>query len=136
LASYMKFGGRLSRRGYWSFVLFNSLFALLCLLLDGLLLTGGILFLTYGLLTIIPSYAAVARRLHDVNRSMWWGMLPLLVVPLILQVSGYYRATLFAWWPGFATAFLVITYIALVMCFILCYFLLRKGCEGENKYGA
>lgn len=135
LAAYAKFNGRLSRRGYWCFVLFNGLFALLCFLLDAALMTQGLLFLTYGLLTVVPSYAAIARRLHDINRSMWWEMLPLLIIPLILQVAGHYRETLFGWWENMGTLFLVVTYIALVLCFVLCYLLMRKGCEGENKYG-
>ena len=135
LGAYAKFSGRLSRRGYWGFVLFNSIFALLCLLLDAFLLTNGILFLTYGLLTIVPSYAAVARRLHDINRSMWWEMLPLLVIPLVLQISGYFRTALLGWWSGLGAVFLIVAYGALIMCFILCYLLMRKGCDGANNYG-
>ena len=135
LASYAKFNGRLSRRGYWGFVLFNFIFTMICLFLDAFLLTKGVLFLTYGLLTIVPSYAAVARRLHDINRSMWWEMIPLLIVPLILQIAAYYNTELLGLWKYMGVVYLVITYVALIMCYVLCYFLLKRGCDGANKYG-
>lgn len=135
LGAYAKFSGRLSRRGYWGFVLFNTLFAGLCWLMDLSLSTKGLLFLTYGFLTLLPSYAAVARRLHDVNRSMWWEMIPLIIVPVLLQVAGLFDKELMNLWKGTDDVLLALTFISLIMCYFLCYFLLKRGSEGENKYG-
>jgi len=88
--NYANFKGRARRAEYWYFVLGNFLLiipfyvlAIIGALNDNTLLsTGGII--VYALVvvaTIVPSLAAVARRLHDINKSGWYYFIAL--IPLI-----------------------------------------------------
>lgn len=72
LNKYADFSGRASRSEYWYFYLF-------VLLVDLILSYSKVPILdTYGsLLLIIPSFAAAARRMHDVGRSGWWMLVPI-----------------------------------------------------------
>jgi uncharacterized membrane protein YhaH (DUF805 family) len=77
---YADFNGRSRRKAYWMFVLFNTIFSIICNVADGVLDTmfiGSI----YGLVLLIPGLSAGARRLHDTGRSGWWQLLWL--VPII-----------------------------------------------------
>ena len=42
----------------------------------------GLLTLMYRPLTMLPSLAAISRRLHDINKSGWWCLM--CVTPLII----------------------------------------------------
>jgi len=87
LRKYAVFGGRARRREYWFFTLFNVIVSLLLIAIDALLGTFsteagiGILSGIYSLAIIIPSLAVSFRRLHDIGRSGWWILIPL--IPLI-----------------------------------------------------
>jgi uncharacterized membrane protein YhaH (DUF805 family) len=72
---YATFDGTASRSEYWWFVLF------LCLASAFLGIFSQKLQLAFNLLTLLPSIAAAARRLHDTDRSGWWQLL--VFVPLI-----------------------------------------------------
>lgn len=60
---YFKFTGRASRLEYWSFILIT---------LWLMATTSGISIF----FTIIPLFAVSIRRLHDINRSGWWILVP------------------------------------------------------------
>lgn len=81
---YSEFNGRLSRKGYWYFVLANFLCALVLTFLDSAFFDSeadvGPLRTLYTLVMFLPSIAAVTRRLHDVNKSGWFQLLHLLPV--------------------------------------------------------
>jgi uncharacterized membrane protein YhaH (DUF805 family) len=82
---YATFTGRARRTEYWMFVLFSIIFAVVAMIIDGII-TGGLLGLVYTLGILIPSIAVAVRRLHDTNRSGWWlllGLVPLLGLVLI-----------------------------------------------------
>jgi len=74
-SKYARFDGTASRSEYWWFVLF--------LFLAGMFfgVFSEKLGLAFNLLTLLPSLAAAARRLHDTDRSGWWQLL--VFVPLI-----------------------------------------------------
>lgn len=79
LKNYANFSGRGRRKEYWTFLLFNILIIIGLVFLAGMfeensVLEEVILVLLglYGLFIIIPHLAAVARRLHDTNRSAWY----------------------------------------------------------------
>lgn len=80
------FRGRTSRRDYWFFVLFTVVVFVGAFVLDAI--TGQEVFSTlWGLIILLPSYAALARRFHDTNRSGWFVLLcliPLLGLILVL----------------------------------------------------
>lgn len=74
--NYARFGGRASRSEYWWFVLFGTVAQSLASIINE---TLG---LVATLALAIPSLAVGARRMHDVNKSGWWILVP--VVNLVL----------------------------------------------------
>lgn len=87
LKKYTEFQGRAQRKEYWMFTLFNFL-AMVLLGAVGALLGGGgegglgdVLQGLYGLGVLVPGIAVTVRRLHDIGKSGWWGLVAL--IPLI-----------------------------------------------------
>lgn len=87
LKKYAEFQGRAQRKEYWMFTLFNFL-AMVLLGSVGALLGGGgegglgdVLQGLYGLGVLVPGIAVTVRRLHDIGKSGWWGLVAL--IPLI-----------------------------------------------------
>lgn len=81
LKKYAVFSGRARRKEYWYFFLGNVIFgACLGFLEGGGLISkessDGILKL-YQLLVLIPSIAVGVRRIHDVNKSGWFILIPI-----------------------------------------------------------
>ncbi len=81
LRQYADFEGRARRKEYWMFTLFNLIFAILALVIDGLIGTGAILYFIYVLATLIPNLSVSVRRLHDVGKSGWMYLIAL--IPLV-----------------------------------------------------
>ena len=91
---YATIEGRASRSEFWWFVLFWVLGDILFNVLDAVLgwqfgepdIFGnqpGVLNLLYNLAVLVPFVCVTARRLHDVNRSGWWQLIPLTVIGII-----------------------------------------------------
>lgn len=93
LSKYATFSGRASRSEYWFFYLATVIVIFVAGILDRALgldfkmanpLTGleqsagyGWLYVIAGLALLLPSLAAMVRRLHDTNRSGWWWLIAL-----------------------------------------------------------
>ncbi|PLX21792.1 DUF805 domain-containing protein [Candidatus Parcubacteria bacterium] len=81
LKKYAVFNGRARRAEYWYFVLFNMIFAMVLGIIQNTLglstEDGGPLTDIYQLAVFIPSIAAAVRRMHDVNKSGWFVLIPL-----------------------------------------------------------
>ena len=99
LRKYSDFTGRARRREYWFFVLFNTLIQIAAVVLDGIAgtfrveLGVGLLSGIYSLAVLVPSFAVLARRLHDTDRSGWWiliGIVPLLGA-LVLMIFALFE---------------------------------------------
>ncbi len=87
LKKYATFQGRARRKEYWMFILFSILLAIGTTFLDVQLFKGEKLIFT-GLLRLglfLPSLAAIVRRMHDVDKSGWFCLIP--VYNLILACS-------------------------------------------------
>lgn len=92
LKKYAVFSGRARRTEYWMFALFNLIISFALGFLEGMLGIGsalGISFLAliYSVVTLLPSLAVGARRLHDTGRSGWWMLIclvPILGVLILL----------------------------------------------------
>ena len=83
---YLVVEGRASRSEYWWFILFGILFDVACELIDyslGYKYGEFGLFFFISLITLIPSVTVAIRRLHDVNKSGWWVLLPFTIIGLI-----------------------------------------------------
>ncbi len=76
LKKFAVFNGRARRSEYWYFVLFNLLIAIVLTLIDeaiGTRLLNNI----YSLTVLIPGIAVGVRRMHDVNKSGWFLLIPI-----------------------------------------------------------
>lgn len=90
MGKYAEFSGRARRKEYWMFFLFNFLIAFAIGLVSGVLailmgwgpeinsVAGGV----YSLAVAIPGIAVGVRRMHDIGRSGWWILFP--VVNLVM----------------------------------------------------
>jgi uncharacterized membrane protein YhaH (DUF805 family) len=83
LKNYANFKGRASRSEYWFYILFY----MIIYMIFGFIITQmpslsflGILYL--GL--IIPSIAVTARRMHDVDKSGWFMLIPFYSLYLVI----------------------------------------------------
>lgn len=75
---YATFSGRASRSEFWYFYLFTyAIFAIL--IISGINIASIFFWFLGGffLVTFVPFIAVIARRLHDVNKSGWFQILPL-----------------------------------------------------------
>jgi uncharacterized membrane protein YhaH (DUF805 family) len=84
LKKYAVFGGRARRKEYWMFFLFNLIVSFVIGFVAGFL--GAVLDMgaslsnamsvIYSLAILIPSIAVAVRRMHDLGRSGWWILVP------------------------------------------------------------
>ncbi|HMI96018.1 MAG TPA: DUF805 domain-containing protein [Micropepsaceae bacterium] len=116
---YADFHGRAARAEFWHYVL---VYLLIGILLD--ILGIRLLSTVVGLALLVPTLAITIRRLHDVNRSGWLILVPL--VPAFLTVSLFYL-----YWPlG------VVFALATVACSAyLIYLYVLPGTTGPNQFG-
>ena len=88
LRKYAVFSGRARRREYWMFYLFNFIFVIIASVLDELIAPGsetGVITSIYTVAVLTPGIAAGVRRMHDVDRSGWWLLVP--IVNLIFALT-------------------------------------------------
>jgi uncharacterized membrane protein YhaH (DUF805 family) len=76
LQNYGNFSGRARRAEYWNFFLINTIISVI---LSVLTIKGGgsMLYLLYSLGVFLPSLAVGIRRMHDVNKSGWFLLIPI-----------------------------------------------------------
>ncbi len=82
LKKYAIFEGRARRAEYWFFQLFCIIVALILGLLEGLIgfapnSEDSILAMIFQFLIVIPSLGVSIRRMHDVDRSGWFILVPI-----------------------------------------------------------
>lgn len=78
ITKYAQFNGRSRRSEFWYFQMFNILFASAFGFFDGI--AGNLDTLGwrhfYTLFILLPSLAVAVRRMHDVNKSGWYALIP------------------------------------------------------------
>ena len=79
LRNYAVFSGRASRAEYWYFISFDFVISL------GFSLGGYILVFLYRLVVTIPAIAVGVRRMHDVNKSGWYILIPIYNIVLYFR---------------------------------------------------
>jgi len=130
-SKYTDFSGRAQRSEYWWFWLFISiLYGVSGILIPEEHLALFILIVWLGLLS--PTFAVTARRLHDINRSGWWQLLPeasllawhLLLIALTVLDSA----------SGFGFALLLI-FPYLGLCILRIVWLATDSRQGTNRFG-
>jgi uncharacterized membrane protein YhaH (DUF805 family) len=78
--NYANFKGRATRSEYWWWVLFTVIANAV-----GTAVLGEDLGSIVSLALLLPTIAAAVRRMHDVSRSGWWVLLP--IVNLIFGLT-------------------------------------------------
>ena len=73
LKKYADFNGRARRSEYWYFALFNLLIFIGIYTFNN----NRYIALAYNLAVIIPYIAVGVRRMHDVNKSGWYILIPI-----------------------------------------------------------
>lgn len=127
---YATFSGRARRAEYWWFFLFTSGVPFAIGFFEGERTESiSLLLIIWMIAILVPSYAVAFRRLHDINRSGWWNLLPLASgVPLwfgsdILNAS---PGSI----PGFAFLGLGVVFIVLPIVWLA-----WPGTKGANRFG-
>jgi uncharacterized membrane protein YhaH (DUF805 family) len=83
IKKYAKFTGRARRREYWWFQIINFIIILSFIAISHFSsINLSVVNVLYNLLILIPSYAVLVRRLHDIGNSSWWVFFP--VLPFII----------------------------------------------------
>lgn len=121
---YIVFSGRAPRSEYWWFMLFSLIGGFITGFFDGMLfgyqpgqkMSGPINGL-FSLALLLPSISLSVRRLHDLNKSGWWLLLPLVCLPIFLIVP--------------VLAMLVILGIGVLFLVWYC----TRGTAGDNRFG-
>lgn len=147
LSGYATFSGRARRSEYWWFYLFTILVGLVSLVIDAVLDTAfnneiGIVGTVTSLVLLLPSLAVTARRLHDISRTGWWMLLPL--VPLVATIVVGFVAVFSALFstdadgtPAVAVIVLLVACVLLTLAasITLIVFLCLDSHPRPNKYG-
>lgn len=87
-SKYATFTGRASRSEYWYFYLFYVLVLIGSSILDAALGINALYYLAI-LVLFLPTLAAGTRRLHDVNRSGWFILVPIYNIVLLCSTGTY-----------------------------------------------
>ncbi|MEM9476637.1 MAG: DUF805 domain-containing protein [Pseudomonadota bacterium] len=130
--NYARFSGRTPRPEYWWFAGFLFVGQILSFAIAPIV--AGVFLLS----SILPGFAAAARRLHDAGRSGLWLILPLVVTPAWLLI-----------WIGSAASalavredpldndiyFLSASFVMLVASGLMLVWLTAPSEPGTNKYG-
>ena len=122
---YSVFSGRASRSEFWFFYLFVLIGYIACFVLMMAISFKLLwLFIIFVLLIFVPTLSVTARRLHDINKSGWFLLLPLpaSILETIFAASS----------ESLEILFLVIGLGLYVYLFIL---YCRDGDKKNNRFG-
>lgn len=125
LRKFFAFGGRAQRSEFWYWVLFYVLANIALTFVDMIVVgisTGPFsTFITIALLP--PTIAALARRLHDTDRSAWWILLPIAPIPLLAVTA--------------SPILMVVAVAAMLVGFVLLLLMAAApGTTGPNRFGS
>lgn len=144
IKNYANTQGRTTRSEYWTFFLFYVLFYIATVGFDKLLGTDdllgkrGLLQTIYGLFWLVPSWTAMARRLHDIGKSTWWalclGVLPI-VITLFFQLYIFPKVGISIENPAFIRTLAIFLLYMLGTGIFLLVLLVKPSTPGPNKYG-
>lgn len=142
IKNYTNFKGRARRKEYWMFTLFHLIFGIIAMIIDntmgitftnpgtGLTMGYGYIYLFYGLFALLPGFAVLVRRLHDIGKS---GRLLLFVfiASIVFSLAVYFITKI----GGSAIASILIMLFFLGICIWFIVMLCKDSTPGPNKYG-
>ena len=121
---YVDFHGRARRSEFWWYILVVVILGLIVGLI-GRLIGTTILSSLLSLALLLPNLGVAVRRLHDVNKSGWWILLPL--APMILAFIFMFMFQL--------TIAGILGLVTLATWILLIYWYAQPGTAGQNPYG-
>ena len=77
LKKYADFNGRARRREYWYFILFSCIISVILSVATSGMSMLKLVSSLYSVAVFIPSIAVGVRRMHDVNKSGWFLIIPI-----------------------------------------------------------
>lgn len=154
LKRYAQFNGRSRRKEFWMWILFVTVASIALSILDSMLglggrsgvapgaveggysygafVSGGVLATIFALATFIPGLAVSVRRLHDIDRSGWWILMPLLpyVIGIVVMVSGAMTGN-----SSFAVLGGLALLVGVICAIVLLVWYCSAGTNGPNRFG-
>lgn len=79
----LHFSGRSSKKAFWLFILIHTFVTIGCIVADIMMDMTTWFDAIYGVISFIPMLSAIVRRLHDINKSGYWGFI--FFIPIIGQ---------------------------------------------------
>jgi len=125
-AHYFDFHGRAGRAEFWNYIFVFFTITVIAEILVHVVSMAAMrmTFTAWSLGCFLPTVGVTIRRLHDLNRSGWWLITPL--VPTFLMLL------LFFWfWP--VTVLLAACMLGVTL--YLLYLCIQPGTDAENRYG-
>lgn len=95
LKNYVTFSGRALRSEFWFWALFCFILNIVAGTLDMAIFSDSDnppMQTIIGVVTLLPSLAVGARRLHDIDRTGWWQLISLTLIGIILLIVWWCKA--------------------------------------------
>ena len=121
---YFDFHGRARRSEFWWYILVVVVLQVVLGIIQrfiGTQLLTGLL----SLALLLPNLGVAVRRLHDINKTGWWILLPL--APMVLALIFTF---MFQW-----TIAMILGVATLACSILLIYWYAQPGTAGQNPYG-
>ena len=126
---YANFSGRASRSEFWFFTLFILIvYTISILIIFKISLQFLWVFGVFAIGMIVPALSVTVRRLHDINKSGWFILLPL---PAELVAKIFERSSE-SFGPGLSIIFSIIAIVLYVYLFAL---YCKDGDKKNNRFG-
>ena len=128
LKNYVNFAGRTSRYDYWGFYAVNFMISLFLGLVSFKVYSMSLVSQIYSLAVFVPTWAAIARRLHDVGKSAFWYLFLPVFVLLLLGFVGVKTQNPMMMLPVIGGGLIYVVLVLIWLC--------KKGEKKDNEYGA
>ena len=83
-SKFATFSGRATRSEFWWFYLFTLLLTWFAQMAVGVSISSIV-----SIAMILPLWAAGARRLHDIGRTVWWQLIAFTLIGIIVLIVFY-----------------------------------------------
>lgn len=132
-SNYAEFSGRSNRGEYWWAVLGLFLINIALTVVDRVLIgaeTFEPLSTIWSFIVMIPNFALSVRRLHDIDRSGWWVLGPV----VLWLIAGFALSTAIASGSAMALPVLLVI-VAIGFTLVLLVWACQPGDPRPNRFG-
>ena len=140
IKNYLNFSGRAGRAEFWwPTYFFVFIYASLISFLNVIPFLGTAVSIIVSLAVIIPNIAVAVRRMHDINKSGFFVLIPYvaLIISVIMIASAYSNVVSNPYSSYAALGLMIFLGVIITLAGWIFYFILtiRKGDETENRFG-